>query len=54
MHPFPHHYTVEAAARPAGTDTERATKLLEKSERVCLVSNSLAGRRRLNPTVVVD
>ena len=39
---------------PAGTDTERATKLLEKSEHVCLISNSLAGRRRLNPTVVVD
>jgi organic hydroperoxide reductase OsmC/OhrA len=39
---------------PTGTDPERATKLLEKAEHVCLISNSLTGRRRLKPTVVVD
>lgn len=46
---------VDATLRvPAGTDPERARKLLEKAEHVCLISNSLAGRRQLNPTVVVD
>jgi organic hydroperoxide reductase OsmC/OhrA len=39
---------------PAGTEPERATKLLEKAEHVCLISNSLAGQRRLHSTVVVD
>jgi len=37
---------------PAGTDQDRATKLLEKSEHVCLVSNSLVAQRRLEPTVI--
>ena len=37
---------------PAGTDRDRATKLLEKSEHVCLVSNSLVARRRLEPAVI--
>ena len=37
---------------PAGTDRDRATKLLEKSEHVCLVSNSLVAQRRLEPTVI--
>jgi len=38
---------------PAGTDQDRATKLLEKAEHVCLVSNSLVAQRRLDPTVIV-
>jgi len=45
---------VDATLRvPPGTDPERATRLLEKSEHVCLISNSLVAKRRLNPTVVV-
>jgi organic hydroperoxide reductase OsmC/OhrA len=44
---------VDATLRvPPGTDPERAVRLLEKSEHVCLISNSLVARRRLNPTVV--
>lgn len=38
---------------PAGTDPGRATKLLEKAEHVCLVSNSLVAQRRLDPTIIV-
>jgi organic hydroperoxide reductase OsmC/OhrA len=37
---------------PAGTDEHHATRLLEKSEHVCLISNSLVAKRRLEPTVV--
>jgi organic hydroperoxide reductase OsmC/OhrA len=45
---------VDATLRvPPGTDPERATRLLEKSEHVCLISNSLVAQRRLHPTVVV-
>ena len=38
---------------PAGTDPERATKLLEKAEHVCLISNSLVAQRQPRPTVIV-
>ena len=38
---------------PAGTDQDRSTKLLEKAEHVCLVSNSLVAQRRLDPMVIV-
>ena len=38
---------------PAGTDRQRAEKLMEKAEQVCLISNSLLAERRLEPTVVV-
>ncbi len=38
---------------PAGSDQDRATKLLERAEQVCLISNSLVAPRRLDPTVVV-
>jgi peroxiredoxin-like protein len=45
---------VQATLRvPAGTDEERAKKLMEKAEQVCLISNSLVAQRRLDPTVVV-
>lgn len=37
---------------PLGTDEGRATKLMEKAEHVCLVSNSLVAQRRLDPTVI--
>lgn len=36
----------------AGTDRERALKLLEQSERACLVSSSLSTPIRLEPTIV--
>ena len=35
---------------PAGGDAEKATRLLEKSERACLITSSLA----LQPTLVCD
>lgn len=38
---------------PAGTDAQKATRALEKAEHVCLISNSLVSKRRLEPTVVV-
>jgi organic hydroperoxide reductase OsmC/OhrA len=51
------HFTdivVHATLRvPSGTDQDRATRLLEKAEHVCLISNSLVARRRLDPAVVV-
>jgi peroxiredoxin-like protein len=36
---------------PAGTDAERARRLLEKAERSCLISNSLVARVHLEATV---
>jgi peroxiredoxin-like protein len=38
---------------PAGTDREKALKILEKSEKSCLVSASLATPVRLEPTIEV-
>jgi len=38
---------------PAGTDEKKAMRLLEKAEHVCLVTNSLTGKRRLDATVKV-
>ena len=38
---------------PAGTDPERAKKLLEKAEQVCLIANSLSAERHLEATVTV-
>ena len=47
-------FVVHATLRvPAGTDQERATKLMEKAEHVCLISNSLVAQRHLDPTVIV-
>ena len=37
---------------PAGTDQERAKKLMEKAEQVCLISNSLVAQRHLELTVI--
>ena len=39
---------------PAGSDVAKAERLLHKSEQVCLVTNSLTGRRHLETTIVVD
>ena len=36
---------------PPGTDAERAHKLLEKAEQVCLISASLKGTRQLKITI---
>ncbi len=45
-------FVVHATLRvPPGTDQERATQLLEKSEHVCLISNSLVAERRIEATV---
>lgn len=38
---------------PGGTDAERATRVLEKAERSCLISNSLSAPIHLVPTVEV-
>ncbi|MEP6883861.1 MAG: OsmC family protein [Gammaproteobacteria bacterium] len=37
---------------PAGTDIERAKKLLEKAETTCLVANSLTSERHLTAEIV--
>jgi len=39
---------------PAGTDEARARRVLEKSEKACLVSASLSTPIRLEPEIVVD
>jgi organic hydroperoxide reductase OsmC/OhrA len=36
---------------PAGTDRERATKLLEKSDQLCLISSSLIAEKKVEATV---
>lgn len=36
---------------PAGADVERARRLLEKAEQVCLISNSLSGEHHLEASV---
>jgi organic hydroperoxide reductase OsmC/OhrA len=37
---------------PAGTDRERAMKVMEKSEKACLISASLSTPIRLEPEVI--
>lgn len=39
---------------PAGSNQKKAERLLHKSEQVCLVTNSLTGRRHLHTTIVID
>ncbi len=39
---------------PAGADRERTLRVLEKSERACLISASLSTPVRLEPDVIVD
>ena len=38
---------------PAGSDVERAKKLLEKAEQICLITNSLSAERQLETEVIV-
>jgi uncharacterized OsmC-like protein len=37
---------------PAGADQERAKKLMEKAEQLCLISNSLVAQRHLELTII--
>lgn len=47
--------TVEASLHvPAGTDVEKAEKLLHKAEQSCLITNSLIADSSLSTTVTVD
>lgn len=39
---------------PAGADEHKAVRLAEKSEQVCLVTNSLSAKKILNVTIVND
>ena len=39
---------------PPGTDLHKAERLVEKSEHVCLVTNSLNGESHLETSIVVD
>jgi uncharacterized OsmC-like protein len=39
---------------PSGADAHKAHRLCEKSEQVCLVTNSLTGKKILNVSVVHD
>jgi organic hydroperoxide reductase OsmC/OhrA len=46
------HFVVKARLQvPAGTDHERATRLLEKSEQVCLISSSLVAERKVEASI---
>lgn len=48
-------FTVRATLTvPAGTDTDKARRLLEKSEAGCLVTNSLTADTHLTAEVIVD
>ena len=44
--------TVATLRVPAGGNRDKAIKLMEKAENVCLISNSLLCERRLETTVV--
>jgi organic hydroperoxide reductase OsmC/OhrA len=39
---------------PAGTDRDKAVKLMQRAEQVCLISNSLLAERHVEATVVID
>ncbi len=48
-------FTTNARLRvPRGADREKARAILERAEKVCLVSNSLRGERLLEIEVVVE
>ena len=49
---FTHFHTTATLRVPAGADADRARALLEKSEKVCLVSSSLVGTKHLETNVV--
>jgi organic hydroperoxide reductase OsmC/OhrA len=39
---------------PAGSDTHKAERLIEKSDHICLVTNSLSGKTILDTHIVID
>ena len=39
---------------PAGSDTHKAERLIEKSDHVCLVTNSLSGETILDSHIIID
>ena len=39
---------------PAGSDTHKAERLIEKSDHVCLVTNSLSGEIILDSHIIID
>lgn len=48
-------FSIDVSLRiPTGADAEKARRLAERSEQVCLVTNSLTGRKILNVAVVHD
>lgn len=48
------HFNIRAKlTAPAGTDEHKAMRMLEKSEAVCLVSNSLNGEKHLHASVEI-
>ena len=49
---FTHFFTTAKLSVPPGTDRERAKKLLEKAEQICLITNSLNAERHLNAIVL--
>jgi peroxiredoxin-like protein len=49
---FTHFHTKATLRVPAGADAERAKKLLEKAEQVCLIANSLNAERHLVAEVI--
>jgi organic hydroperoxide reductase OsmC/OhrA len=49
---FTRYTTVATLTVPAGTDTAKATKLLERAEHGCLIANSLRGARALKAEII--
>ena len=48
-------YTTRAKLKvPAGTNAARASELLERAERGCLIANSLSGSRKIETQVVLE
>jgi len=48
-------FTVKAALTvPAGTDTDKARRLLEKAEAACLITNSLTAESHLVAEIIVE
>jgi uncharacterized OsmC-like protein len=48
-------FTVSATLTvPAGTDIDKARRLLEKSEAACLITNSLSAETHLEADVIVE
>lgn len=48
-------FDVRATVRvPEGTDVDKARRLMEKTERACLITNSLKGESRLTAEILVS